>query len=231
MNNCDWDCDSELEISLEELTLYAKNKNRDNDHSVLRQLFSEADSLRQDALMAPSVYYGDVLRTLRCSESVQVKCRQFLCELDDLSNPGNPTLHELRKPPSAARHIPKRERMDACDLLLRWKHVLLEEAQREINPIFRRNNSPTTLFCQFLNENDLLYFSLNAPKPLVTGALPIDEVNDRFAAYRSDWQGNRNLWMYRQQVMVQEKATFGDDPLPSCAVVCPISSVHSPTAG
>eukprot|EP01033_Poteriospumella_lacustris_P002749 gene2749-1997_t len=89
MNNCGWDCDS-VQISLEELTLYVKNKNREKEHSVLRQLFTEADTHRQDALMAPSAYYDDVLRTLRCSEYVQVRSRKFLCDLDDLSNPGNP---------------------------------------------------------------------------------------------------------------------------------------------
>jgi hypothetical protein len=69
---------------------------------------------------------------------------------------------------------------------------------------------------------------LNSPTPLVTGALSTDEVNDRFMAYCSDWQGYRNLWMYRQEVMVQEKATFGD-ALPSCGFVYPIPSVCSPT--
>lgn len=212
-------------ISMEELTL-TDEKNND-----LKQLFEECGTEQKEKLIASRQYYFKLLNVLRVSEHVESKSRQFLCLLDDLSNPDLATLTEFRSPPSETRHIQKRERVKALRLLLRWIPVLLVEVERECNPFFRRNRTATAHFRKFLDVNDLRSCIRRGcsglPEEWITGALSKDEFFRRLATFCPEWRSYEEYLRYEQELFTDEKIAL-EMPFPQTMATHSFPSFHSP---
>lgn len=197
----------DIVISMEELTLI-------NEENIdLKKLFDECGPEQKEQLIASRQFYDKLLNVLRTSEYVHWKSRRFLCVLDDLSNPEHATLTDIRSSPSAIRHIKKTERMKALQLLLRWIPVLVVEAERECNPLFRRNGTATVHFRKFLVENDLHCSIRRGASGLdqwITGALSKDEFLSRLTAFCPEWRCYEEYVRYEQELFTDEKVSFGD---------------------
>lgn len=188
-------------ISMEELTL------TDENNTDLKKLFDECGTERKEQLIASRQFYDNLFNVLRFSENVHWKSRQFLFVLDDLSNPDRATLTEIRGPPSAIRHIQKTERTKALLLLLRWIPVLVVEAERECNPLFRRNRTATVHFRKFLDDNDLhcsIHRGASGLDQWITGALSKDEFFCRLTVFCPEWRCYEEHVRYEQELYTDE---------------------------